>query len=186
MKGDHYEALGLEYRRQSDKLLSRCLVIGLLLLLSHMLQITPKEFDAGGAKIEIKDPVIIQGSLAILYLHTILWANAVSRLGSSFVSLRPDRQTARSLLKRAYKPFKDAKTSRMRTRTPKEAKKYVWWQDFWFNIFMIPYALILVLGILFALIVALVDAARFSVYVWHQPWDFGFGTIVAAIESWLG
>jgi hypothetical protein len=174
MRHDRYEALGIEYRKQSDKLLNRLLLVGLLLLLSHMLQISPKEFDAAGAKIEIKDPIIIQGALAILFLHYLWQANLASMMGGSFLPISFDVRATRAAIRNAYKPYKDAKTKRTVRRSPIQAKKHVWWARFWSNIFMVPYALVVLAGILFALVVSVSDTIWFVVYVWHQPWNFGF------------
>lgn len=171
MAADHYEQIGLEYYRQVDKLLVRLLLVGILLLLSHMLRISPSEFDAAGAKIAIKDPVIIRGALALVYLHYVWMSVISSSMSNSFIVLKLSTRSLRASLRKAYAPYKDTNTKRMTTRTPRQAKRVVRWQKFFFNLFLAPYAIVMFLLLVGAFLVALADIYSFGAYLWSKQWD---------------
>lgn len=51
------------------KLGDRALLVGTILLLSHLVTFQPSELSALGIKITIGDPAMIRGVIALIYLH---------------------------------------------------------------------------------------------------------------------
>ena len=55
-------------RKEATRLLPRVLFFALILLLSHVLEVQPSDFDVGGIKLALEDVVIIRGGIALLFL----------------------------------------------------------------------------------------------------------------------
>lgn len=168
MASEHFTALGAEYRKETQRLEPKLLFFAVVLLITHVLTITPSEFDAGGVKIAVEDVSVIHGGIALVYLY-YFWTYIASVFqGSALMPLEFNRRVARHLLRNAKKPYKHEKTKKMVSRSPKQAKRHAWWSMLAFQLFFVPYALVNLLLMGGAWLVGLYDAWVFGEYVFDR------------------
>lgn len=165
MANDHFTALGAEYHKETQRLEPKFLFFAAVVLLSHVLKITPSDFDAGGVKLVVDDVSIIHGGISLVYLY-YFWSYISSLFqGSALMPLEFNRRVARNLLRVAKKPYRDEKTKKTVFRSPKQAKRHAWWSMFGFQLFFVPFALGCVLTMLAAWLVGLYDVWVFRGYL---------------------
>jgi hypothetical protein len=168
MAAEHLISVGAEYHKETQRIEPKLLFFGASLLMSHVLKITPSDFDAGGVKIAIEDIAVVHGGLALVYLY-YFWSLVVSGFqGSALLSIQVNRRVARYLISIAQKPYKNDKTKRMDKRTPKQAKRMAWWWMFTYNLFISPYALVVVVIVFSALYLGILDTWVFGEYLWDK------------------
>lgn len=168
MKADNFTSVGAEFRREIQRIEPKLLFFGTTLLMSHVLEITPSDFDAGGIKIAVGDVAVIHGGLALVFLY-YFWSLIVAAFqGSALMPIEINRRVARYLLSVAGKQYKDDKTKRMTRRTPKQAKRAAWWWMFAYNLFMVPYGLVVVGIVGGALLIGTHDVWVFGNYVYEK------------------
>lgn len=165
MVADHITAIGAEYRKETQRIEPKLLFFGTTLLMSHILTITPSEFDAGGIKIAVDDVAVVHGGLALVFLYYFWSLIVASFQGSALMPVQIDRRTARHLLSLAQKPYKDEKTKRMQKRTPKQAKRMAWWLMFGYNIIITPFALVVIAIVIAAALIGIADVLNFGDYL---------------------
>ncbi len=168
MKADQYSSVGAEYRKESQRIEPKVIFFGATLLMSHFLEITPSEFDAGGIKIAVEDVTVIHGGLALVFLYYFWTLVASVFQGSALLPIATDRRVARYLISSAQKPYKDEKTKRMVRRSPKEAKRLAWRWMAAYNLFMTPFGIMVLGVILGALGVGLYDTWEFGKYLLNR------------------
>lgn len=105
MAVDHYSTVGAEYRKESIRLQTRALFFGLVLLLSHLLEIKPSEFDAGGLKVVIKDVAVIRGGISLVFLYHFWNFVEATFQGSAMLPMKSNQRTLRFLLSVAKRPL---------------------------------------------------------------------------------
>jgi hypothetical protein len=122
MGGEHFATIGAEYRKESQRLLPRALIFGLLLLMSHVLQIKPSDVDVGGIRVSINDIVVVRGFLFYFW-------SLVSSIfeGSFLLPMETAKRAMRSLIWSARKPYRPDRRSVRIWRNPKQVKRFVWW-----------------------------------------------------------
>ncbi|MBY8827774.1 hypothetical protein [Hephaestia mangrovi] len=168
MTSDYLVAVGAEYRKETQRIEPKLLFFGLALLISHVLEIKPSDFDVGGIKVAIKDVSVIHGGIALIYLY-YFWSYVASAFqGSALMPIEFNRRVSRHLLKSAKKPYKNEKSKRMTFRTPKQVKRHAWWAMFWFQLFLMPFVLLMIALMFLAWIVGLYDAWTFSEYIYER------------------
>lgn len=173
MASDHYSSIGAEYWKESQRLQTRVLLFALLLLLSHLLEIKPSEFDAGGLKVAIKDVVVVRGGISLVFLYH-LWNLVESTFqGSAMLPMKANQRTLRYLVSVAKRPYKDEKTKRMVCRTPKRVKRYARWAMAAYTLFMTPLALAMLTMILLALFFGAQDTWAFAEFAWNRSIKMG-------------
>lgn len=168
MAADGLASLGAEYRKEMQRLEPRLLFFGATLLMSHVLEITPSDFDAGGFKIAIKDVIVIHGGLSLVFLYYFCTYVSAVLQGSVLMPIQFNKRVIRHLLALAKKPYKDEKTKRMAKRTPKQAKRTAWWNMLAFNLFITPFALSMAAIVLSALVIGVIDAWNFGSYMFDR------------------
>jgi hypothetical protein len=173
MAADHSTSIGVEYRKEAQKIEPRLLFFGATLLISHVLNIKPSNFDAGGLKISIDDVVVIHGGFSVVFLYYFYNLIFLSFHGSVLMPMRVDKRAARHLLSVAQRPVKDEKTKKMRRRTSQQVKRIVWWWLFFFNVFSTPWAIACVGIVLGALIVGINDFWNFGHYLLGKTVEIG-------------
>lgn len=144
-----------------NKASSKLVVVGAVLLVIHLLNITPKEVEPLGLKVLISDPIILRGGLAIIFLHQFHTAVYGMRLFTAYQSAsESNRQIARAALRR-YK--KNNRTWKVRRRMAK-ADLYIW------DTLFAPYLISVTLFLIAAFVVSIVDVWNFVSYCYeHTP-----------------
>lgn len=140
---EHSATFGLEARKESDRHWPRALFFSVILLFSHILDIDPSSFDAGGIKISVSDPAIIRGGIA-LALYYYFWMFVVNgMLGSIYLPFDINRQMLKSFVKQAKRPY--AKLGgglhKRYFRKPAQVKRAALIRVIFYNIFMLPFGL---------------------------------------------
>lgn len=165
MADEHFVTYGAEQRTESNRLLPRVLLFGLVLLMVHVLEVKPSDVDLGGVKIGVKDAVVIRGGLALVYLfHFWMMVTAVFE-GSHLLTGNVIKRVTKSLISGARKPYRKDFSKKRVWRTPKQVKRYAWWSMFAFNVFIAPFAFVCSAIIISAIIIAGSDAIDFIYYV---------------------
>lgn len=173
MVSDHYSTIGAEYRKELQRLQTRVLFFALLLLLSHLLEIKPSEFDAGGLKVAIKDVVVIRGGISLVFLYHF-WVLVDSTFqGSVMLPMKANQRTLRFLVSVAKRPYKNEKTKRMVRRTPKQVKRHAWWSMTAYLLFMTPIALAMLAFVMLAIFFGAQDAWAFAEFAWNRSIEIG-------------
>lgn len=168
MAGDSHISVGAEWHKEANRLTPRLLLFGLLLILSHVLEITPSSVDAGGIKIAVRDVIVVQGGLALVFCY-YLWSQIGAWMsGYVLLPLNAGKRLPRALIRAAKKPYRNDKTKRMAFRTPKEVKRWVWWTALAYNLFIVPFFIVVVAIVLLALILSVPDVWNFAVYLFEK------------------
>lgn len=168
MVGDHYSTIGAEYRKESQRLLPRVVFFGLILLLSHLLEIRPSEFDAGGLKIAIKDVVVVRGGISLVFLYHFWSLVEATFHGSVMLPIQANQRTLKFLVKLAKRPYKNGKIKKIIRRTPKQVKRHAWWSMTTYLMFSIPFVLAMLILVLLALFFGIQDAWSFAKFAWDR------------------
>lgn len=155
----------MDSRKEVTRLLPRVLFFALILLLSHVLEIQPSDFDAGGIKLALKDVVIIRGGIALLFLFHFYTFVASGWEGLVYYPLNANKRVLHTLVADARKPYLPGGKKKRERRTPKQVKRLVWWWIFLYNLFMMPFSLTIVAMILAALVMGFYDAYGFGEYL---------------------
>jgi len=162
---DYISSIAADYRKEIYRIEPKLLFFGALLLISHVLKISPSEFDAGGVKIAVDDVSVIHGGIALVFLYYFYTTVSMAFQGTVLLPLGDTQRMLRNMVRSARKPYKDEKTKKMKMRTPKKVKRRVWWSIFWFQIFTVPFALVMGLIIVGALIFSAIDVWSFGAYI---------------------
>jgi hypothetical protein len=159
---DYIASIAADYRKEIQRIEPRLMFFGALLLISHVLKITPSEIEAGGVKIAIDDVSVIHGGIALVFLYYFYTTIAMAFQGTVLLPLANTQRMLRNMVRSARKPYKDDKTKKMKRRTPKKVKRNVWWSIFWFQLFTVPFVLVMGLIIVGALIFSVIDLWSFG------------------------
>ena len=165
MSKEQFANIAFEDRKEVVQIAPKVLFFALILLLSHVLEIKPSEFDAGGIKLAINDVVIIRGGIALLFLYYFWLLTSTMISLSIYDPLDLERPMLVSLIVMAKRPYVPLGKKRRERRTPKQVKRFVWWRIFAYHIWMLPFALIGLFLVLGALGFALYDAFQFCEYL---------------------
>jgi hypothetical protein len=168
MAVDHYSTVGAEYRKESIRLQTRVLFFGLVLLLSHLLEIKPSEFDAGGLKVVIKDVSVIRGGISLVFLYHFWNFVEATFQGSAMLPMKSNQRTLRFLLSVAKRPYKNEKTKKMVRRNPRQVKRHAWWSMTAYLVFLTPFAFAMLAVIALALFFGVQDAWAFAEFAWKR------------------
>jgi hypothetical protein len=165
---DSHSAVGAEWHKEANRLTPRLLLFGLLLILSHVLEITPSNIDVGGIRIAVKDVIVVQGGIALVFCY-FLWSQIGAYIsGYNLLPLNANKRLLRSLIRTARKPYRNEKTKRMSFRTPKQAKRRAWWTMVAYNSFVLPFGLVMASIILLGLYFAIPDIWSLGEYLWDK------------------
>jgi len=158
-----FTALGATYRVEARKALHRALAIGVVLVLAHLLDIRPSEFDGLGLKFKFQDPAILYGGIAMLYGYYLSRFASLGDVGESLHRLNiAPRKMRLSILtaRRVEKAERDKMRKKGKTQTPKtptDIKKSARNLYIFSNVILAPYYIVSVSFMSGALIFAVYD-----------------------------
>lgn len=115
------------------------MAFAVLLVLAHLLDIRPSQFDALGLKIVMKDAAILYGLLAMIFGFYLSQFLSKTERGASLFPLTVERARMRSNLRIVYRMHMIDKKGRENPLTPKQIKRKAWWSIAIGNIILLPY-----------------------------------------------
>lgn len=163
-----YSAVGLASYAEAEKSLHRSMAFAVLLVLAHLLDIRPSEFDALGLKFVMKDAIVLYGFLAMLFgFYLSQFLRHIDR-GTSLFPMTVERRQIRANLRTAYRTHMLQKAGREKPLTPKQLKRQAWSLALIGNIVLLPYRLIATCFVLSGIVFAADDLFELASLIWNH------------------
>lgn len=151
--------LRTQARAAMDKEFERAMLFAAILVLVHLLNITPQELDAGGAKVSLPSPLALRGILAAIFLNKlysmIFNFRTYYSLGGTGIT---HRLHVRAALKRKASRGKPIDEVKMRAKI----ELLAW------DLASLPYILLLILILISGVSLAIYDLSQFIVYCYES------------------
>lgn len=163
-----YSAIGLASHAEAEKSLHRAIAFAVLLVLAHLLDIRPSEFDDFGLKIIMTDVIILYGLIAMLFGFYLSKFLSQAERGASLFPLTVGRRRMKANLRDAHRIHIAQKAGRQKPLTPKQLKRQAWWSITIGNIILLPYRLIASCFVLTGIVFATVDIYKLGSFVWEH------------------
>lgn len=167
MSKEHYSTMGMDSRKETDRLFPRTLFFSAILLMSHILEIEPSSFDAGGIKIAVKDVSVIHGGLALVSFYYLWMTISAVIEGNIYLPVDHKRRMLRSLVASTSKPYIEEgfRKRKVKKRSILDVKKFVRGTMLAYNIFTTPFALTLIAIIVAAACIGFFDIIELGQFI---------------------
>lgn len=165
MASDGFAALGTEYLKEVDRLLPRVLLFALLVLMAHVLELSPSTIDAGGVKLSVKDVTVFHGGIALIFYYYLWQWVSAQVAGGYLLPLAMHRKLMRSRLSKASLPYRPSGSKRHVIRSPQQKKRAARLTIAMLNAFMLPFVVVSLLLVIGALAVGWLDILAFIEFV---------------------
>ena len=153
------DAQAAQFRKQADQGISRVGIFGAILVVSHLLNIIPTEVSALGAKVILKDPIVLRGALAVLFLNSFFLSIINARYAAAYSPYGDvNRRLVRASLLRHQTTGRKVKDVKARTKLG-----MIGW-----SLFFAPWATIFIVFYLAALVLSMVDITGLVIYCYDQ------------------
>ena len=153
------DAQAAEFRKQADQGLSRVGIFGAILVVSHLLNIMPTEVSALGAKVILKDPIVLRGALAVLFLNSFFLAIINGRYAAAY---SPYGDANRTLARAALRRYQ-------RTgRKVRDVKTFTKLELISWGLFFTPWATVFAFFYLAALVLSIADIRGLVTYCYDE------------------
>jgi len=134
--------------------------------MAHLLDFRPSAFDAFGLNISFKDPVVIYGSISLVFGYYLSKFVSLSERGQSLHPLVVAPRRIRANLRAARNMYLSDKKARKRPQTPKSLKSSARSMIIFGNIVLLPYRVIAALFVFIAVLFMFVDLFRLAILIW--------------------
>jgi hypothetical protein len=168
-------SIAATYRAEADKAQHKTLAFAVILVLVHLLDIRPSEADALGLKVAFKNPVIIYGSISLLFGYYLSRWLSLSEKSEAMLpltySVAPRRM--RYNLQQTRRMYRADKKTRINRPSPKAVKRSARKLILSGNLILMPYRLVGVFFVMAAMIFLLIDLYGLADLIWSTTpvWD---------------
>jgi len=154
---EHQYILGISLQQEATKTYGKALLFAAALVMSHLLGIEPSEAETLGLKFTTPDPVILHGSLALIFLHYLFRLISFSERGASMFHMRSEAAQMRYYIRTVRHQY--------RKKTPVQVKKAAKGNLIFYQVEMSPYWIVAWSLIILSFLVAVVDVIGLIDYV---------------------
>jgi hypothetical protein len=161
-------SVGATHRAEAEKAKHRTFFFAVILVLAHLLNITPSEADALGLKVTLSDPVIVYGAVALLFGYHFSRLISEANKGEALLPLQIERRHMRSCLRMSRRMYYADKAKRRVPQTPQQRKRSARRWLIADNLILLPYRVIAVLFVLAAIAFMFVDLFGLAALIWSQ------------------
>ena len=144
------------------------MAFAVLLVLAHLLDIRPSEFDALGLKIVMKDAAILYGLLAMIFGFYLSQFLSKNERGTSLFPLAVERRRMRANLRMVHRVHMMDKVGRRKPLTPKQRKRKAWWSIAIVNVVLFPYHLVATCFVFGGIVFSALDLYNLVSFIWEN------------------
>ncbi len=155
---EHQYAFGISLQQEATKNFGKTLLFAAALIMSHLLGIEPSEAETLGLKFTTPDPIILHGSLALIFVHYLFRLVSFSERGASLFHLRSEAAQMRYYVRILRRQSRGKKT-------PQQIKKSAKAHIVFYQVLMSPYWVAVTILLVVAFIVAVIDVYQLTDYV---------------------
>ena len=166
-------------KEASRKALHRSLAFGSLLILAHILDISPSEVDAAGMKFSIKDASVVYGAISLVFLYQLSHSLSRSEVGDALSPLNINSKKMRTNIK--------ILKSRNRKLKPRQLKSDARNLIRISNVLLFPYRVCVITILLVSVPVSISDIYSFGKYGWNNSKFLGEtrSSVAKAVPSFV-
>lgn len=144
------------------------MAFAVLLVLAHLLDIRPSEFNALGLKVVMKDPVILYGLLSMIFGFYFSQFLSKTEQAASLFPLTVERARMRANLRINYRMHMMDKEKRKEPITPQKLKQGAWWSIAIGNIILLPYRVVATGFVFGGIAFACIDIYNLVSFIWER------------------
>lgn len=157
-QNDHISTYGADLRKQADIAFRRWLFYGTVLILLHLLDIRPTQFDVLSNKLTVTSPYIVYGAISLVFFF-YLYDSFTNQFVSGVINpFNIDRRIYRVSIK----------WSKKKGRSIKTAKNYARLNYTIYALFLMPYALCILFILLVATLLGGYDVYKLGEYIFEH------------------